>query len=283
MAATYPDKIAIAYEDCRLTYAQLNIEANRLARLLRNRVTPRSDCVVALLLDKGISMFVAILAVWKAGMAYTPIDASLPHDRIYYVVEETKAVIVLVNHRHCRMIKDAPLSDSLVLSIEDAIEEARGSSGENLEHFGQCTDLAYIYFTSGSTGVPKGVMVEHRGVVNLQHSLQKTFGLRNHPDEVFLSFSNYTFDHFVEQMTDALLNGQTLLILNDEMRADKDRLYRYIRDYRVTYLSGTPSVISMYEYDQFPSLRRVDCVGEDFTEPVFEKIRNGFSGLIING
>ena len=282
IAATYPDKIAIAYEDCRLTYAQLNVEANRLARLLRSRILPRSDCVVALMLDKCISMFVAILAVWKAGMAYTPIDASLPHDRIYYVVEETKAAIVLVSQRHCRSFKDAPFSESL-LSIEDAIEEARASSGENIQHFGQCTDLAYIYFTSGSTGVPKGVMVEHRGVVNLQQSLQKTFGLRTHPDEVFLSFSNYTFDHFVEQMTDALLNGQMLLILNDEMRADKDRLYRYIRDYRVTYLSGTPSVISMYEYDQFPWLRRIDCVGEDFTETVFDKIRNGYEGLIING
>lgn len=157
-------------------------------------------------------------------------------------------------------------------------------SVSNPSPLSRSTDLAYIIYTSGTTGRPKGVTVEHHGVVNLQVSLSKIFGLRDADDEVILSFSNYVFDHFVEQMTDAILNGQTLLVLNDEMRGDKERLYRYIENNRVTYLSGTPSVVSMYGFSRFKDhLRRVDCVGEAFSEPVFDKIRETFHGLVING
>lgn len=127
-------------------------------------------------------------------------------------------------------------------------------------------------------------MTEHRGVVNLHDSLSKIFDLKTGKDEVLLSFSNFVFDHFVEQMTDGILSGQTLVILNDEMRSDKERLYKYIKDNKVTYLSGTPSVLSLYEYEDLKSITRIDAVGEDFTEALFNKIRSNFtSGIIING
>jgi N-(5-amino-5-carboxypentanoyl)-L-cysteinyl-D-valine synthase len=283
MATDNAEKIAVVYEDAQLTYAELNAMANRVARLLQATIQAEPDLVVALLLEKNIAMFIMILAVWKAGMAYTPIDPSFPRDRIQYILEDTAAVAVLTNRSQSTKVDGVSSYQPVILHVEDALQESERFSDTNLERIVCNTDLAYIYFTSGTTGKPKGVMIEHRGVANLQHSLCKLFQLRERPNEVLLSFSNYTFDHFVEHMTDALLNGQTLLVLNDEMRADSDRLYRYITKYRVTYLSGTPSVISMYDYEQFPSLRRIDCVGEDFSESVFNNIRRGFDGLIING
>ena len=283
IAAVNAGKIAVVYEAERMTYAELNASANRLAQLLRGVVQARPDIVIALLLEKSVAMFVAILAVWKAGMAYTPIDPAFPQDRIKHILEDTAAVAVLVNRSHLAKVHNESSFKPSILTIESALLEAENYSNANLEHITCNTDLAYIYFTSGTTGKPKGVMIEHRGVVNLQCSLRKVLQLRERPDEVLLSFSNYTFDHFVEQLTNALLNGQTLLILNDEMRADKDRLYRYLSEHHVTYISGTPSVISMYDYEQFSRLRRIDCVGEDFSKPTFNKIRQSFSGLIING
>ena len=279
----HAEKVALIDENQQFSYTMLNEAANRLARLLRRSVKTAPDSVVALLLSKNVSLFVAILAVWKSGMAYTPIDASFPRDRVQYILEDTAAVAVLCDEDKSSDISGLSSFEPAILPIDVALRESHCFASDNLEPITCNTDLAYIYFTSGTTGKPKGVMIEHRGVVNLQSSLSKTFELRKTSDEVFLSFSNYTFDHFVEQMTDALLNGQTLLILNDEMRADKDRLYRYMTRHRVTYLSGTPSVISMYDYEQFPWLRRIDCVGEDFSEPVFNKIRQGFDGLIVNG
>jgi N-(5-amino-5-carboxypentanoyl)-L-cysteinyl-D-valine synthase len=286
IAAKFSTKTSVIYEDESMTYAELNAASNHLARTLNTSVRARPNKIVGLLLQKSVSMFIAILAVWKAGMAYTPIDPTFPPDRINYILEDTEAVALLTSRAHLATVAALPVPPA-VLCVEDIIPTAEipFDGDANLERTTCCTDLAYVYFTSGTTGRPKGVMVEHRGVINLQQALCRTFGLSasQHPDEVILSFSNYTFDHFVEVLTDALLNGQTLLVLNDEMRADKDRLYAYIAKHRVTYLSGTPSVISMYDFGQFPSLRRIDCIGEDFSGAVFNKIRRDFGGLIING
>jgi N-(5-amino-5-carboxypentanoyl)-L-cysteinyl-D-valine synthase len=134
------------------------------------------------------------------------------------------------------------------------------------------TGLAYIIYTSGTTGKPKGVMVERHGVVNLQVLQPKILGLHDTDDRVILSFSNYVFDHFMEQITDDILNSQTLVMLNNVMRSDKERFYRYIETNRIRNMSGTPSVISMYKLSRFKDhLRRVDYIGEAFSEPVFTK------------
>jgi N-(5-amino-5-carboxypentanoyl)-L-cysteinyl-D-valine synthase len=284
MAAKFSTNTSVIYEDESMTYAELNTASNRLARALEASVHARPNKIVGLLLQKGINMFIAILAVWKAGMAYTPIDPNFPRDRINYILEDTEAAALLTSRDHLATVA-ALSAPAPVLCVEETLCAAESLGDENLERTTCYTDLAYVYFTSGTTGRPKGVMVEHRGVVNLQQATCRTFGLSasQHPDEVILSFSNYTFDPFVQMMTDALLNGQTLLILNDEMRTDKDRLYRYMTKHRVTHLSGTPSVLSMCEFRQISTLRRIECIGEDFSEAMFNRIRQHFGGVVSNG
>ncbi|KAL2758892.1 hypothetical protein ACRALDRAFT_2017779 [Sodiomyces alcalophilus JCM 7366] len=278
-----PDKIAVVYEDVRLTYRELNSRANALAyHLLREAPSLRPNKLVALVMDKSEHMITSILAVWKTGSAYVPIDPRYPDQRIQYLIEDTASLAVIADPPHLDRLR-ALTKGQLPLIPSDLAPRLPPSP---VHPVSSCTpaDLAYIMYTSGTTGLPKGVMIEHHGVVNLATSLARIFGLRDTDDEVILSFSNYVFDHFVEQMTDALLNGQTLVVLNDEMRGDKERLYKYMETNRVTYLSGTPSVISMYEFDRFHAhLRRIDCVGEAFSEPVFDKIRETFPGLVING
>ncbi|CAG7977081.1 unnamed protein product [Penicillium nalgiovense] len=283
-ASQKPDKTAVVYEETSLTYRELNERANRMAHQLRSDVSPNPNEVIALVMDKSEHMIVSILAVWKSGGAYVPIDPGYPNDRIQYILEDTQALAVIADSCYLPRIKGVAASGTLLYpSVLPADPDSKWSVS-NPSPLSRSTDLAYIIYTSGTTGRPKGVTVEHHGVVNLQVSLSKIFGLRDTDDEVILSFSNYVFDHFLEQMTDAILNGQTLLVLNDEMRGDKERLYRYIEKNRVTYLSGTPSVVSMYEFSRFKDhLRRVDCVGEAFSEPVFDKIRETFHGLVING
>ncbi|KAJ5571757.1 AMP-dependent synthetase/ligase [Penicillium sp. DV-2018c] len=278
-----PDKTAVVYEERSLTYRELNERANRMAHQLRSDVSPKPNEVIALVMDKSEHMIVSILAVWKSGGAYVPIDPGYPDDRIQYLLEDTQALAVIADSCYLPRLKGIAASGSHLYPSDLSANHFEWSV-LNPSPLSRSTDLAYIIYTSGTTGRPKGVTVEHHGVVNLQVSLAKIFGLQDTDDEVILSFSNYVFDHFVEQMTDAILNGQTLLVLNDEMRGDKERLYRYIERNRVTYLSGTPSVVSMYEFSRFKDhLRRVDCVGEAFSEPVFDKIRETFHGLVING
>ncbi|AEW98055.1 MULTISPECIES: non-ribosomal peptide synthetase [Streptomycetaceae] len=283
MAAAWPDETAVVYRDTSLTYRQLNERANRLAHHLLSVARLRPGDLVGLVLDKSELMITAILAVWKTGAAYVPVDPGYPDDRISFMLQDTSARLVVTNHVHGDRLRALPDTDGLpVLDVE------RLPLDEHPAHDPvtavTATDLAYAIYTSGTTGRPKAVLVEHQGVVNLQVSLAKIFGLdKGAGDEALLSFSNYVFDHFVEQMTDALLNGQKLVVLDDTMRTDAERLYKYINDHDVTYLSGTPSVLSLYDWSTTTSLTRIDAIGEDFTEPVFNKIRGTFPGTIING
>lgn len=284
VAHKFPDKVAVTYENVSLTYAQLNKRANQLANYLKNLTTIRPNDKVALILNKNELMILSVFGVWKSGAAYVPVDPSYPDERIQFILKDTQAKIIITNSTSASRVQTLSCSDQCVIQIEEVSQQRlHNLDSENPTAVSTCTDLAYIIYTSGTTGNPKGVMIEHRGVVNLQNSLAQIFSLQDNHDEVILSFSNYVFDHFVEQMVDALLNGQTLVVLNDEMRCDKDRLYEYMRANKVTYLSGTPSVLSLYEYRDLPHLKRIDAVGEDFSEPLFNKIRSTFSGLIING
>ncbi|KAG5217886.1 N-(5-amino-5-carboxypentanoyl)-L-cysteinyl-D-valine synthase [Trichophyton interdigitale] len=279
-----PGKTAVVYEDVTLTYHELNERANWVAWQLKREVGIKPDDLVALVLDKSEHMIVSILAVWKSGGAYVPIDPSYPEERIAYILQDTNAVTVIADPIYIPKVEKLTRPGVPIYPSDLATHNTGDWSSDNPPSTSINTNLAYIFYTSGTTGRPKGVMVEHHGVVNLQASLSRIFGLRETDDEVIFSFSNYVFDHFVEQMTDALLNGQTLLVLNDTMRGDKERLYQYMEKNKVTYLSGTPSVISMYEFSRFKAhLRRIDCIGEAFSEPVFDQIRETFQGLIING
>lgn len=282
-AETWPDAIAVVSGEHRLTYRELNLRANRMARFLHAHAQLGADRFVALVVDKSEWMIAAILAVWKAGAAYVPIDPSYPDDRVRFILEDTGAQLLLTDSPHVDRL--CQLADGLachVFGVQDV--PLAPYADDNPASPTTSTDLAYAIYTSGTTGRPKAVLIGHSGVVNLHTSLEQLFALRrDQGDEAVLSFSNYVFDHFVEQMTDALLSGQTLVMLDDVMRSDKARLYAYMNRNRVTYLSGTPSVLSLYEYGSIPSLKRIDAIGEDFTTPVFDKIRSTFDGLIING
>ncbi len=282
-ADTWPDAIAVVSGEHRSTYRELNARANRMARFLQAQAPLAADRFVALVVDKSEWMIAAILAVWKAGAAYVPVDPSYPDDRTRFILEDTGALLVLTDSPQVdRLTRVADGLPCRIFGVQDV--PLAPYADDNPVSPTASTDLAYAIYTSGTTGRPKAVLIEHRGVVNLHTSLERLFALRrDRGDEAVLSFSNYVFDHFVEQMTDALLSGQTLVMLDDAMRSDKARLYAYMNRNRVTYLSGTPSVLSLYEYGSIPSLKRIDAIGEDFTTPVFDKIRSTFDGLIING
>lgn len=284
-AESNPNKIALIYEDRKWRYDEVNKKANQLANYLKSLVAIKPDEKIALILNKNDLLIISILAIWKSGAAFVPIDPNYPEERIQFMLKDTESKVVIVNDSNEKRMEKIASENSIIVNIEDVFTNSLCNYSDfNMPSISSSTNLCYVIYTSGTTGKPKGVMSEHRGVVNLHDSLSKIFDLKSVVDEVLLSFSNFVFDHFVEQMTDALLSAQTLVILNDEMRSDKERLYKYIKDNNVTYLSGTPSVLSLYEYDDLKSITRIDAVGEDFTEALFNKIRSTFtSGIVING
>lgn len=282
-ADRWPNEVAVIFRTTQLTYRTLNERANRLAHYLLSVVPLQPDDLIGLVIDKSEKMIIAILAVWKAGAGYVPIDPNYPDDRVAFMLEDTQARLLITNEMYGARLRQLLNHEQRhVLDIEQLYLD--GQPSQNPVTSTSSNDLAYAIYTSGTTGKPKAVLIEHRGVVNLHASLAKLFSLsRADAVEALLSFSNYVFDHFVEQMTDALLNGQTLVVLDDGLRTDNPRLYKYMNDHRVTYLSGTPSVLSLYDFSSVTSLTRIDAIGEDFTEPVFNTIRKAFNDTIING
>ncbi|TFE39042.1 non-ribosomal peptide synthetase, partial [Streptomyces sp. ICN441] len=160
-AATWPDEIAVVYREKRLTYRELNERANQLAHYLRSVTTLRPNDLVGLVLDKNELMITAILAVWKTGAAYVPIDPGYPDDRITFMLQDTQARLVLTNTTHHERLSGLTTPDNTPVLDIDHLPQGYRSTDNPTTQTGS-TDLAYAIYTSGTTGKPKAVLVPHR-------------------------------------------------------------------------------------------------------------------------
>ena len=170
-----PDATAVVFEDGQLSYAELNARANRLAHYLRG-LGIQPDDRIALCLERGFDMIVALLAALKAGAAYVPLDPAYPVDRIRFMLHdaEPRALITQQNLHTLFRDLDTTRFPILLLGPNTAAWHSMPDSNPDPAEIGLTPQhLAYIIYTSGSTGIPKGVMVQHRGVVNrLWHAAQ---------------------------------------------------------------------------------------------------------------
>lgn len=205
-----PERVALVFGGQSMTYGELEARASRLARHLR-AVGVGPEVPVAILLDRSPDLVVAILAVILAGGAYVPLEPDYPAERLNFMLADVGARVLLSERRYAGTSERslAPgAGGSLVLVDGDALEIA-GRSASRLDRVTGGGDLAYIMYTSGSTGVPKGVMVEQRSVVRLVCGADYAhFG----PDERFLLFAPASFDASTLELWGPLLNGGTLVI-----------------------------------------------------------------------
>src|SRR6185503_7971176 len=156
-----PAAIALVDKRMRITYADLNVRANRLAHHLR-RLGVGPDVLVGICVERSLEMVVGLLGILKAGGAYVPLDPTYPRERLSLLLSET-GVHVIVSHRATRAAIPATSAAIVLLDAEEIAEE----SADNLQAHTSADNLAYVLYTSGSTGTPKGVCVAHRGVVRL--------------------------------------------------------------------------------------------------------------------
>ncbi|QMU70186.1 non-ribosomal peptide synthetase [Streptacidiphilus sp. P02-A3a] len=202
-----PDKPAVLFGDDRLTYAELNERANRLAhRLLAAGVTAESR--VALLLDRSVHVVVSVLAVVKAGAAYVPLHAAYPQDRVRFVLADVGAQVLLTDRA---MAPRTTTTDVPVLLVDDPATTA-GQPAHDPEPDPDAQQLAYIMFTSGSTGTPKGVAVTHRDVVALAWDRR----WREAAHRRILFHSPHAFDAATYELWVPLLTGGDMVIATEE-------------------------------------------------------------------
>jgi amino acid adenylation domain-containing protein/non-ribosomal peptide synthase protein (TIGR01720 family) len=200
-AARTPASLAVVYGDVRLSYAELNLRANRLAHQLRSHGV-ESDVPVAVMLRRSADLVIAWLAVLKAGGAYVPLDPDYPDARLTGMLDDSQSRVV-VTEASCRARVPAG-----VLSLDVADQQLARCSSDNPPPSAAAGSLAYIVYTSGSTGQPKGVCVPHRAVVRL---VRDTNYVSLGSQDRVLQASNASFDAATFEVWGALLNGAVLV------------------------------------------------------------------------
>jgi aspartate racemase len=277
-----PNATALKFRDEQMTYRQLNEKANQVTHRLRESgVGP--EVMVSMLLERSLEMFVAMLAILKAGGAYVPLDASYPAERLAFMAADTKAPVMLAQRSVLNRMESQSWSSAKVLVLDEENAEIDRQSKENLETLTTAKNLAYVMYTSGSTGQPKGVMVNHRAVIRL---VKDTNYIDLNEKEIFLQFSPISFDASTLEIWAPLLNGGTLAIMPPDT-ASLDEIGAAIRRFGVTTAWLTAGLFNVMVEQRLQDLRplRQLVIGGDALSPVH--VRKAIEGLpscrLING
>ncbi|MBB4639458.1 amino acid adenylation domain-containing protein, partial [Longimicrobium terrae] len=260
-AARTPDAAAVSHDAERVTYAELNARANRLAHHLRRRgVGP--EVRAALCMERGVEMVVSMLAILKAGGAWVPLDPAHPAERLERMLADSGAAVLLTQDRLRARLTATGGIDVLRVDAERAAIAAE--SADNPRSGATPGGLAYVIYTSGSTGTPKGVGIEHRALVNHMAWFIRDFGLAE-TDRV-LQKTPVVFDASVWEFHAPLLVGGELVMARHEGERDPRYLARTVRDRGITVLQLVPSLLRVLldepELAECTALRHLFCGGE---------------------
>ncbi|MES2758519.1 MAG: non-ribosomal peptide synthase/polyketide synthase [Pseudomonadota bacterium] len=256
--ARTPDAEALVFEQRRLTYADLNREANRLAHHLR-RLGVGPDVIVALCAERSVQMVVGLLAILKAGGAYLPLDPAYPAERLEYMLADARPGVLLAQrHLMARM----PAADIPTVCLDDDLGD---EASANPAVATVPANLAYVIYTSGSTGKPKGAGVDHAGIVNRLLWMQDAYRLT--AEDRVLQKTPYSFDVSVWEFFWPLATGASLVVAAPGGHQDVDYLSALIAAERITTLHFVPPMLDAYlagarDAGSFTSVRQVMCSGQ---------------------
>jgi len=230
-----PELPALVFEEERLTYAELNRRANRLARCLRFLgVGP--DVPVLLYMDRSLDLVVALLAALKAGGAYVPLAPGQPKKRVAYVLEDLGEAVVLTQACHR---DELPLEARRVVCVDSDAAAIACHEGDNLDLETDPANLAYTIFTSGSTGRPKGVMVEHRQILSYVEAILERLDFPAGAQCAMVS--TFAADLGNTMLYPALCTGGCLHVVSEETAADPAAMARYFTRHSIDCLKIVPS------------------------------------------
>ena len=261
-ARVRPGAVAAEHGSSRLTYGELNARANRVARALLARGLPREG-VVGVMTERNLDWITAVLAIFKAGGAYLPIEPHFPVERVAKMLSRAGARLVLT---------DSPAGAD-TLRIGAALEEGHESADLGLDVAQD--QLAYIYFTSGSTGEPKGAMCEHAGLLN--HLYAKIDDLQIGADTTVAQTAPQCFDISLWQLMAALLAGGRVVIVEQETVLDGQRFIDRIAGARVNIVQVVPSYLEVLvscltqHPRELPDLAYVVATGEALKRELVER------------
>ncbi|PPD42949.1 MAG: non-ribosomal peptide synthetase, partial [Methylobacter sp.] len=241
-----PDAPALVHQDQVLSYSQLNGYANQAAhRLIGLGIRP--DDRVAICMERSLEMVVALLGILKAGGAYVPLEPGYPKERLAYMLADSKPIAVFTQQEGQGNLPTQAELGMPILLIDVSGEQSQGMPGQYPNPSVMALNsqqLAYIIYTSGSTGYPKGVMVEHRSVINLWTGLENT-AFRDFPQNSRMGLNAaLVFDASVQAIVQ-LLSGRCVVVIPAEIRADIPAFLAFIGKEKINALDCTPSQLEL--------------------------------------
>ncbi|MFB6456932.1 amino acid adenylation domain-containing protein [Chitinophaga sp. Hz27] len=255
-ATKFPENTAVVYGGTKLSYRELEEQANRLANYLQENIPAGKDQLVGIMLDRSANMIIAILAVLKAGRAYVPIDPELPPDRKSYIFQDT-GIKMLITQMDYLMALDYYTGDMFAIDVQLDILDNLATPPAAAP---QPQDLAYVIYTSGSTGKPKGVMVEHKGIVNTIIAQRDELVIKEHMNG--LQFASFSFDASVSETFIILAAGATLHIIPEGDKKNISLLEKYIRDHHIDIATLPPACLRLMDVNAINSLGCLITAGE---------------------
>jgi amino acid adenylation domain-containing protein len=237
-----PDAVAVIDAGRKLTYLEINSQADQVAHHLAQRgIGP--DQLVGICVERSFELIVGVLGVLKAGGAYVPLDPSYPSDRLRYMLEDSAPQVVLVQKRTQERLQDIHVEmialDSDCADLQQSVVPRVGS-----QSCGGSAQLAYVIYTSGSTGRPNGVMIEHRNVVNLWTGLEALYA-QSRPCQRIALNASFNFDASVQQWV-SLLSGRTIVIVPEEIRRDPASFLKFLSVNEIDGIDCTPSQLKAW-------------------------------------
>ncbi|WP_178984936.1 non-ribosomal peptide synthetase [Winogradskyella helgolandensis] len=262
-----PDTKALKFEQSEITYKDLELQINRLAHSLAEKGV-KPNTIVAVAAPRSIELVVSLLAIMQCGAAYLPLDPSYPQHRLDFMLSDSDAEVVIASNK--TSIKSEASKKQLVL--EDLFLNLTEYSSNPLSLSVDIEEKAYLLYTSGSTGNPKGVEVTHKNLVNFLFSMLAEPGIKE--TDKLLSITTISFDIAGLELFLPLLKGATLVIANDDVAKDGRLLLEYIVDESITMLQATPTTWQMLLdsgwVDKLPI--KALCGGEKLPMPLAKKI-----------
>jgi non-ribosomal peptide synthetase component F len=274
-ADLYPDKVAVKCQTRSLTYRELDSAANLVAQAILASQVDQSQ-TVGMLFDHDVFAVVAILGILKTGKAYIPLDPTFPLARLKYMLEDSQAGLILANNKSFPVAVDLVLNPDKIINIDELNPDI---ASDDLSRSISPDDLAYILYSSGSTGQPKGIVQNHRNVLHhvWDHTTIYHLGV-NEKQGLVLSFS---FAASVSEIFGAILNGATLC-LYDIKQGGLNGLASWLADEEITVIKIPISLFRIFLSvlsggEQFPKLRLVILGGDTLYRKDLINFRKYFS------
>lgn len=272
--AKNPNAIALELENQQLSYSQLNQRANQLANYLITEKSVLPDSFVGVCLERSLDMVVAILGIYKAGAAYVPLDPGYPQARLNYMLEDARLNTV-ITHNQLLTSNVISAQQAICLDVDELQSLLARMPSDNPVTDVSPTSLAYMIYTSGSTGDPKGVMIEHRALVNRVHWMDRTYGC-DHDDRI-LQKTPFSFDVSVWEFVWPLAAGARLVLAKPGGHQDAEYLSALIAEKQITKLHFVPSMLSSIlsagSLETCTSIKQVFCSGEALSVQQVEKFQ----------